>query len=45
LASAGKSGIRAKKENAALNFCKNAKRRAAFVHNMRLDIIPLIEYN
>ena len=21
------------------------KRRAAFVHNMRLDIIPLIEYN
>ena len=41
----GKPAFVQKKKMRPVIFAKMQKRRAAFVHNMRLDIIPLIEYN
>jgi len=40
-----KSGTSAKKEIAALNFCKNAKYRTAIVHSYDIDFISLMVYN
>lgn len=32
-------------KKAALQFCKNAKRRTAIVHSYDIDFIPLVVYN
>ena len=32
-------------KTAALQFCKNAKRRTAIVHSYDIDFIPLVVYN